>query len=169
MTVDSLSLAVCLFTFDALRLKAFNTNEFIGVGVRDANQQGGSGRRRNHGIVHSHRPHYPRLSCGSQRHQCRGGNKRVVPYRQMAEVPRSNRGLPREVAESQRALIEPAVTYDTFARVDFAIEAVPESLDLKEECLRISIGGAGRMLSWPAIRPVFPSRSWVLSPGDLTK
>src|SRR5580692_307837 len=46
---------------------------------------------------------------------------------------RVEKGLPSQEAENQRALVLPATTYDAFAEVDFVIEAVPESIKLKNK------------------------------------
>lgn len=46
---------------------------------------------------------------------------------------RVDKGLPLQEAESQRALVQTATDYANFADVDFIIEAVPESIDLKRK------------------------------------
>ena len=49
---------------------------------------------------------------------------------------RVDRGLSQEEADNQRALVQTAVDYRSFAEIDFVIEAVPESQDLKRKVFR---------------------------------
>src|ERR1700712_4986388 len=46
---------------------------------------------------------------------------------------RVDKGMSPKEAEAQRALILPTTDYATFADVDFVIEAVPESIELKRK------------------------------------
>lgn len=46
---------------------------------------------------------------------------------------RVDKGLPAQEAEAQRALVQPTTDYSTFADVDFVIEAVPETIELKKK------------------------------------
>ncbi len=46
---------------------------------------------------------------------------------------RVDKGLPAKEAEAQRALVQPTTDYAIFADVDFVIEAVPETIDLKKK------------------------------------
>jgi len=49
---------------------------------------------------------------------------------------RVDKGLSGQVAAKQRALVQPAVDFSSFGDVDLAIEAVPESIDLKRQVLQ---------------------------------
>ena len=49
---------------------------------------------------------------------------------------RVDKGLPLHEAESQRALVQPTTDYSKFSEVDFVIEAVPESPELKRKILQ---------------------------------
>ncbi|HEY9775470.1 MAG TPA: 3-hydroxyacyl-CoA dehydrogenase [Planktothrix sp.] len=69
---------------------------------------------------------------------------------------RVDKGLPAHEAESQRALVQPTTDYSTFAEVDFVIEAVPETPELKRKILQ-------DLDEWCNVDAVFASNTSSLS------
>ena len=67
--------------------------------------------------------------------------------------------MPKEEAETQRALVQGATDYSKFADVDFVIEATTESIELKGKSSKSSISGATSRQFLPPIPPVYRLRN----------